>query len=328
MNGRENIILRISNCFENIVLLSLLSLLYYLTIPVSTPKNLLLPSGSIKTIITQLQTDGCDVGRIDALLLRGLGPPQSGWIYLGKNSMNRLEFLHKLGKASGRFKKITLIPGETTVIFLEQLAETMDKNGSALMREFLRQSPYKEAGILADTYNIPLHYNERRIIEYLVNLSRKRYKTLAEKAGISYDPSTWKRILIIASIIQKEAANRDEMPKVSSVIFNRLKRNMRLQMDGTLNYGRYSHVRITPDRIRDDNSTYNTYRHKGLPDAPVCNVSAAAIMAALHPEHTDYLYFIRNERGTHDFTSAYRTHIRKVREKRRELRQKKRTRKP
>jgi UPF0755 protein len=95
---------------------------------------------------------------------------------------------------------------------------------------------------------------------------------------------------------------------------------MRLQMDGTLNYGRWSHVRVTPERIRDDNSTFNTYKHRGLPASPVCNVSEAAIRAALHPARSDYLYFFRNDRGTHDFSVSYRKHLKKVRKKREELR--------
>ena len=48
---------------------------------------------------------------------------------------------------------------------------------------------------------------------------------------------------------------------------------MRLQMDGTLNYGKYSHVKVTPERIREDNSTFNTYKHKGLPSSPIGAVS-------------------------------------------------------
>jgi len=59
------------------------------------------------------------------------------------------------------------------------------------------------------------------------------------------------------------------MPKISSVIYNRLKRGMPLQMDGTLNYGLYSHVRVTPERIREDRSPFNTYLNRGIPPYPV-----------------------------------------------------------
>jgi UPF0755 protein len=320
MSGRSQRVVRIINRFETIVLLLLFTLLYYITLPVSTGKNLRLTADSVESIITQLQGKGYEVGRLDALLLRRLGTPAPGWIYLGKTRMNRLEFLHRLISTTSRFRPVTLIPGETTVIFLEELAEKLDKNASRLKAAYRDLSPYPEAGILAESYNIPLHYSERRIMDYLINLSEKRYRKLAAEAGIDYKPRSWQRILTVASIIQKEAANRREMPLVASVITNRLKKKMRLQMDGTLNYGRYSHLKVTPRRIRDDNSTFNTYRHKGLPEAPVCNVSEAAIRAALHPAETDYLYFFRNDRGTHDFSKSYRKHLKKVIKKRRELR--------
>ena len=172
-----------------------------------------------------------------------------------------------------------------------------------LAKEFYRLSPYKEAGILAESYNIPTHYDEKRVINYLLNISGKRYKKISVKYTGHYRPKEWLRILIIASIIQKEAANRKEMPLVASVIYNRLKKKMRLQMDGTLNYGRYSHIPVTPKRIKEDNSTYNTYKHRGLPKHPVCNVSIAAITAALEPAETDYLYFVRNKNGGHEETN-------------------------
>ncbi len=310
---------------ETIVLFFLLSFLYYFTLPVHPPKNIRLTDTSVDSIIAKLQNEGVEVGRIDAWVLHRLDTPQTGWLYLGKNRMNRLEFLRKVGSSSGRFKPVTLIPGETTVIFFDQLAKSLDRNATKLRQAFDRLSPYPEAGILAESYNIPLQYDENRIVNYLVNLTEQRYRRLAREAGVPYDPKEWQRILTVASIIQKEAANRREMPLIASVIYNRLRKKMRLQMDGTLNYGRYSHVRVTPERIRDDNSTYNTYRHRGLPNAPVCNVSTAAIRAALHPAKTDYLYFFRNKKGTHDFFKNYKAHLKEVRKKRRELEEEKKT---
>ncbi|WP_292655715.1 endolytic transglycosylase MltG [Nitratifractor sp.] len=310
---------------ETIVLFVLLSFLYYLTLPVHPPKNLHLTDASIDSIIAKLQQKKVDVGPIDAWLLHTIGTPQKGWIYLGKTRMNRLEFLDKISSPDSRFKPVTLIPGETTLIFLDQLAKSLDRNATKLRQAFESLSPYHEAGILAESYNVPLRYDERHIINYLVNLTEQRYRRLADEAGIPYNPKKWREILTVASIIQKEAANRREMPIVASVIYNRLRKKMRLQMDGTLNYGRYSHVRVTPERIRDDNSTYNTYRHRGLPAAPVCNVSAAAIRAALHPAKTDYLYFFRNDKGTHDFFKTYKAHLKEVHKKRRELKKEKKT---
>ncbi len=96
---------------------------------------------------------------------------------------------------------------------------------------------------------------------------------------------------------------------MSSVVHNRLKKGMKLQMDGTLNYGQYSHVKVTPDRIKEDRTTYNTYLYGGIPPAPVCNVSVDAIRAAIFPAETNNLYFMKSKKGTHDFSSNYSTHL-------------------
>jgi UPF0755 protein len=102
------------------------------------------------------------------------------------------------------------------------------------------------------------------------------------------------------------------MPIVASVIYNRLKKGMKLQMDGALNYGRYSHTKITAKRLRSDTSRYNTYKYKGLPPYPVCNVSFDAIKAAIFPAKTSYLYFVKLRNGKHSFSRRYSSHIRKV----------------
>lgn len=304
--------------FESILLLLLVSVLFYLVQPIRTEKNLELRSDASEKIISQLQKRGYALAWPDRFLLRMLGRPERGWIYLGSERMSRLDFLHRLA-SSDRFVRITLIPGETSVIFFDQMGRRLHKNPEKLFAAYRSLSPYPEGGILAESYNIPLRYDAHQAVQYLINLSEKRFRRLARENGITYTPQSWQRILTVASIIQKEAANRSEMPIVASVIYNRLKKRMRLQMDGTLNYGRYSHIRVTPRRIREDNSSYNTYRHRGLPAAPVCNVSATAIRAALHPARTDYLYFFRNDRGTHDFFRDYRAHLREVRAKRKEL---------
>ena len=106
------------------------------------------------------------------------------------------------------------------------------------------------------------------------------------------------------------------MPIVSSVIYNRLKKGMRLQMDGTLNYGKYSHIKVTPERIKNDTSRFNTYKYKGLPHSPIGAVSFDAIIAAIKPAKTNYLYFMKNAQGVHDFTDSYKTHRKNIRKAR------------
>ena len=113
-----------------------------------------------------------------------------------------------------------------------------------------------------------------------------------------------------ASVVQKEAANEDEMPLVASVIQNRLKKGMKLQMDGTLNYGLYSHETVTAERIRSDKSKFNTYLNEGLPPSPVCTVGIAAIRAAIRPAQSEFLYFVLDKKtGKHKFSATYEEHV-------------------
>jgi len=199
---------------------------------------------------------------------------------------------------------------------MKQLAKQLDLNETKLMQEYQKQSLFREAGILAESYHIPSTLREKGVIRYLLKYSTKVYKKLSIEQSDLWDKAGWNRLLTVASIIQKEAANRAEMPMVASVIYNRLQKNMRLQMDGTLNYGVYSHIRVTPKRIKEDTTTYNTYKHRGLPDYPVCAVSMTAIQAAIHPAKTEYLYFMKGKNGTHHFSKDYKTHLKYIQKKR------------
>jgi len=311
---------------ENIALAFIIALTFYTMLPVHThfpaEKKLSIPqSSSSKSIISQLGTRGYDVGFIDSVILSIMSKNEKGKIKKGelhfkKPFLNRIDFLYTLTKAKVPLLKITLIPGETTEIFLKLVADKVDINESKLMLAYKTLAKYPEAAISADTYFVPKKMNEKKLMKFLLASSERKYKKLSTKAYGDYNQTRWHRVLTIASIIQKEAANNKEMPLVASVIFNRLKKNMRLQMDGTLNYGKYSHIKVTPQRIRTDLSTFNTYKHKGLPNSPIGSVSTAAIKAAIHPAKTNYLYFMRNTKGVHDFTDTFKKHRKNIKKAR------------
>ena len=273
-----------------------------------TKKTVFIPDGNTTKIISYLHKKGYDLSVIDEQILKYMGKPIPGWVSVGKNHINRLEFLYKITKTTSHIHKIKLIPGETLEIFFQNLSYQHDYNKTLLFKYYTEYSPYKEAGILPDTYFVPYGIREKNLIKYLTKVANKRYEKISNKYFGDYNTSKFNRILTIASIIQKEAASKKEMPVVSSVIYNRLKKHMRLQMDGTLNYGKYSHIKVTPQRIDSDTTTYNTYKHKGLPKYPVCCVSVWAIHSAIKPAKTDYLYFMRNKNGYHDFTKSYKKH--------------------
>jgi UPF0755 protein len=297
----------------NILLIAIISLLFYLIQPISTQKIIYIPKGGTNGIITQLkeQNGNISVG-FDKLLLRFFGYPQSGWIDMGSSVLTKADFLYQLSHAKAAMQAITLIPGETAYIFLGQLSDKLKLSFDKLWREYERLSPFEDGWIVPETYNIPLGVDEKWLISYLLNDSKKRHEALSYELTGEYDESKWSRILTIASIIQKESADDSEMPTVSSVIYNRLRIRMKLQMDGTLNYGQFSHTKVTPKRIKEDTSRYNTYAYYGLPENPVCAVSIDAIRAAVNPESSGYLYFVKGENGKHLFTETYSEHLKNI----------------
>ena len=278
----------------------------------TTSKVLYIPQGSIRKIITHLEHENPQISRLDAFLLRFVGRPQQGWIDLGGTRMTHGDFLYRLTTSKAAMKPVTLIPGETTYVFFEALAQSHGMDHDRLMRTFAAQSPYTEGAIVPDTYQLPIGITEEKAVALLLRYSEAKRRAWSEKIFGLYNEGKWKYYITIASIIQKEAADADEMPLVSSVIANRLAKGMKLQMDGTLNYGPYSHEKITALRIRTDESTYNTYRYGGLPPEPVCNVSFEAIRAALFPAKTEYLYFTKGRDGKHRFSRYYSTHKRNI----------------
>lgn len=272
-----------------------------------------IPKGSTKSIIAYLQNKGYGVSTLDIYILRMIGKPQSGWIEIEAKNLNKASFLHAIAKSKAAMVTVTLIPGETNYFFLRQIAKIFEFKNIALLESlYHKYAPYDDGVILADSYNLPYHANEEFIIKSLIQQSLEKHKQLAIDMLGQYDEISWFQYVAKASIIQKEAANVSEMPLVSSVIDNRIVKNMPLQMDGSLNYGKYSHIRITPERIRNDMTEFNTYKYSGIPKNPCGSVSIDAIRAAIYPEKTNYLYFVRNKDGTHDFSETYKEHLKNI----------------
>lgn len=295
------------------ILVSMIILLFYVTMPLTSTKVLFIPKGSTNNIISYLNKSGFEMNTIDTMVIRSLGYVQSGWIDIKEHKLTKMDFLYKLTTSKAALKNITLIPGETSYVFLKKLADEFNLSEEKLT-ELYNQYAFKADGnILADTYSLPIGMKEDHMIFYLFSQTNKKYEEFSKKIFGIYDKKKWYYYLSLASVIQKEAASINEMPIVSSVIHNRLKKGMKLQMDGTLNYGIYSNEKVTAQRIREDESSYNTYKVAGLPQNPVCAVSLDAIKAAIFPVKSDYLYFVRDNRtGLHTFSKSYNAHINNI----------------
>jgi peptidoglycan lytic transglycosylase G len=127
-----------------------------------------------------------------------------------------------------------------------------------------------------------------------VNLAYARSKNLTP-----YD------VLTIASMVEREASVPSERRLVAAVIYNRLRNRMQLGIDATLRYG----LHIPPTKSISESqlassNPYNTRRFYGLPPTPIANPGLAAIQAAAHPAHVDYLYYVRKPDHKHHFFTA------------------------
>ena len=168
---------------------------------------------------------------------------------------------------------------------------------------------FKEGDLLPETYDYTYGDTRNSII----------YKMLKAKKDFinNYNISDDNYITIMASIIQKEAANDGEMPLVASVFANRMKLGMPLQADPTVIYaitkGKDLGRNLTKKDLQID-SPYNTYLYKGLPHGAICNPGKKAMLAAASPAKTNYLYFVVSPEGKfHNFSSNLKSHNNNVR---------------
>ena len=202
--------------------------------------------------------------------------------------------------------------------------------------EFIKSIPadskrvYKLEGYLfPDTYDFFVGEDVDDVVrKFLANYRRKVYATKsraegfdkkvtmaerAEKLGMTMD-----EVLTLASLIQAEAADKDDMYMVSSILHNRLATLKTsgmndngeghldyLELDSTLYYPYESRADIPVDKRKNFKGTYSTYDHKGLPIGPICNPGLDAIEAALSPEKTDYYYFCHKVATEEEAAVAY-----------------------
>lgn len=140
---------------------------------------------------------------------------------------------------------------------------------------------------------------------------KKMFKN--NKVKVKKSTYTMDKILVIASIIQAEAATSDDMYNVSSVIYNRLDCGAqsdvyRLELDSTKYYPYRKKSNIPADERATYTSEYNTYEKIGLPPGPICNPGMEAILAALYPNENEYLYFCHDKNGTAYYANTFDEH--------------------
>ena len=164
-----------------------------------------------------------------------------------------------------------------------------------------------EGYLFPGTYNFVWASTPEEAAGFLIGRFRHFYtdslKSQASAKGLSETA-----LLTLASIVEAETPVDQEKPLVASVYLNRLKHNIRLQADPTVQFALGGAARRLYFKDLAIDSPYNTYRHNGLPPGPICNPGAPSIVAVLNPANTKYLYFVATGKGGHNFAESLAEH--------------------
>lgn len=177
---------------------------------------------------------------------------------------------------------------------------------------FLRIRPAADSSLegflFPDTYAVPAGTTAHQLIQMqLDQFARSVAPLLPSSSQEAYDD------LIVASMLEAESLPSD-FAKVASVIDNRLRISMRLQIDATVMYGLEAAGRAPSNAELSSQTLYNTYQHGGLPPTPISSPGLAAVRAALHPASTPYLYYVTDTCGHTYYSVTEAQHEQQVRE--------------
>jgi len=232
--------------------------------------------------------------------------PKAGEFLLpaGASLRQIMDILHQ-GKSLQR--RLTIVEGQTSAEIITALDAMPALTGAV-------DPVVDEGSLYPDTYFYT--YATARV-DVISRMQDKMQITLAEswasrQADLPY--KTPYEALIMASIIEKEAASKADRQLVAAVLVNRMKRGMRLQSDPTVRYG----IDVETDRpiSKADlrrKTPWNTYVITGLPKTPICNPGFESIEAALHPANSDFLYFVSDGFGGLRFAKTLDVHNKNVR---------------
>ncbi|MFH2012286.1 MAG: endolytic transglycosylase MltG [Pseudomonadota bacterium] len=313
--------------FIVIGLLVVLSVFLYLTTPTSTTriyKIVYIPPGSTLTKTAEiLKQEGIikDTRKFSLLVwcrqaTKKIKPGE----YSLNTAMAPLDILDMLVKGKIVQHLVTIPEGYN----VHQVADLLDCLKLANKENFLEkcfdpsfisslgiEGDSLEGYLFPDTYRMPRYIGENNMVKMMVTRFKRiynsKYDEEAKKLGF-----TMKKVITLASMIEKEAMISWERPSISAVFQNRLKKGMKLQSDPTVIYDIANFNGEIKKRHLIRKSPYNTYLYYNLPPGPIANPGEESIKAVLFPAKVNYLYFVSKNDGTHYFSRNLRDHNRAV----------------
>ncbi|PLX95414.1 MAG: endolytic transglycosylase MltG [Desulfuromonas sp.] len=249
------------------------------------------------------------------------GPRIKAGEYLFALPVSASQVLQQLLAGEVRRYRLTIPEGLTLVEIATRLDEAQLADGNSFLRlarspdsvtRLALEGPTLEGFLFPETYLLEKKQGEEAILKTMVDEFKRRCtpELLQEAAGFGLDRL---QLVTLASIVQKEAGNREEMPQIAAVFHNRLRRGMPLQADPTVIYGIENFNGNLTRRDLETWTPYNTYRIPGLPPGPIANPGDEALWAVAKPARSDALYFVARGDGTHAFSRTLKEHNAAVR---------------
>jgi UPF0755 protein len=240
---------------------------------------------------------------INAVILFNLESKIVAGEYLFKKPSNIFEVISRLrqGDYNIAVKRVTIVEGATVA----DMAALFKKEFYNISKEeFIEMALEYEGYLFPETYFFPESVNSDEIISKMrLTFDEK----IAENADILNSEKSLKDIIVMASIIEKEAS-KTSMQEVSDILWHRIDINMPLQVDAAFVYERNKHTfQLSLDDLKTD-SPYNTYTRYGLTPTPISNPGLNAIRAAAFPKPTKNLYFLTGYDGEMYYAQTLKQH--------------------
>ena len=221
-----------------------------------------------------------------------------------KDSLNTI--IKKLKNGESKNIKITIPEGFN----IKQTAKVLQENNICNEENFIKLATdqNKEGYLFPNTYFLLPQMSEQEVIK-IMNDEFNKFWTKEKEERLLQINKTKKDVIILASIVEKEAIADNERPIIAGIFLNRLAKGMKLESCSTVLYAMgINKERLTFKDLKFD-SPYNTYKYKGLPPGPICNPGAESVDAVLYPQQTDSLFFVSKGNGTHYFSSTFEQHV-------------------
>ncbi len=278
------------------------------------------PGDSLKAVINDLSLQGIVHHPFYMKLLmryRGDAPKLKAGEYLFPKGSTPSSMLQQMSTGSGLvYHAFTIIPGWSfrdirhAMLQENDLQHTMEQKTDQEIMAYLHQPGVMPEGqFYPDTYYFAPGTMDIVVLKRAFQAMQTKLSEVWKSRPMNLPYKNPGEVLIVASLIEKEAYLKTERPLIAGVLMNRLKKDMLLQVDPTVIYG--MGLRYTGKIRREDlleNTPYNTYVHKGLPPTAIAMPGFDSIMAAVHPDNTSYLYYVARGDGSHLFSDTYIEH--------------------